>query len=70
MENEPKKPEQNQRGMMVSGLIVMGMGVLFLADEMGWIPGLSRTWPVILIVVGFALLAGALFKKPKPGGGQ
>jgi hypothetical protein len=70
MESEAKKQPENQRGMIISGLIVMGIGVLFLADEMGWIPGLSRTWPVILIVVGFALLAGALFKKPKPGGGQ
>ena len=68
MENEPKKPEQNQKGMIVSGLIVMGMGVLFLGAELGWFPGLHRTWPVILIVVGFALLMGALFKKPSSSG--
>lgn len=67
MDNEPRKQEHNPRGMMVSGLIVMGIGVLFLAEQMGWLPGMHRTWPLILIVVGLALIAGALFKKPPTG---
>ena len=63
MEQEARD-KQGQKGMIVSGLIVLGMGVLFLANEMGWIPGLHRTWPLILIVVGLALIMGAVFKKP------
>lgn len=69
MENEPKD-KQSQKGMIVSGLIILGMGVLFLANEMGWIPGLHRTWPLILIVVGLALILGAVFKKPSGTPGQ
>lgn len=69
MEQEAKD-KQGQKGMMVSGLIVFGIGVLFLAAEMGWIPGLHRSWPFILIVVGLALIAGAVFKKPSGGSGQ
>lgn len=69
MEQEAKD-KQNQKGMIVSGLIVFGIGVLFLAAEMGWIPGLHRSWPFILIVVGLALIIGALFKKPSAGSGQ
>jgi hypothetical protein len=66
MENEPRD-KQSQKGMIVSGLIILGMGVLFLANEMGWIPGLHRTWPFILIIVGLALILGAVFKKPSAG---
>jgi len=62
--NGEHKKEHNKRGMIISGLIVLGMGVLFLGDEMGWIPGLHHTWPVILIIVGLALLIGAITKKP------
>ena len=69
MEQETRD-KQNQKGMIVSGLIVFGIGVLFLAAEMGWIPGLHRSWPFILIVVGLALIVGALFKKPSAGSGQ
>lgn len=69
MENEMRE-KQGQRGMIVSGLIVLGIGVLFLADEMGWIPGLHRSWPLILIVVGLALIAGAVFRKPSGTSGQ
>ena len=69
MENKTRE-KQSQKGMVVSGLIVLGMGVLFLANEMGWIPGLHRTWPLILIVVGLALIIGAVFKKPFGGSGQ
>ena len=64
------KDKQSQKGMMVSGLIVFGIGVLFLAAEMGWIPGLHRSWPFILIVVGLALIIGALFKKSSASSGQ
>jgi len=69
MENKTRE-KQSQKGMVVSGLIVLGMGVLFLANEMGWIPGLHRTWPLILIVVGLALIIGTVFKKPSGGSGQ
>jgi hypothetical protein len=69
MEQETRN-KQNQKGMIVSGLIVFGIGVLFLAAEMGWIPGLHRSWPFILIVVGLAMIVGALFKKPSAGSGQ
>ena len=69
MESEAKE-KQGQKGMIVSGLIVLGMGVLFLANEMGWIPGLHHTWPLILIIVGLALIFGAVFKKPSGTAGQ
>jgi len=48
------------KGGMVGGLILLALGVLFLAQN--FVPGVnfSDIWPVVLIVVGGAMLWGAL----------
>ena len=44
------------RGNLIGGLVLITLGVLFLADE--FIPNVSFTdlWPVILVVIGIGLL--------------
>ena len=41
-------------------LILIGLGVLFLASNLGWIPRLGpilhQWWPLILILIGVLLL--------------
>lgn len=50
-------------GSMVGGIIVLGIGLYFLAWNMDMIPHPGESWPVFLIIVGIALVIGNLFKK-------
>ena len=52
---------RSQAGMLVGGLILIGIGLLFLAGNLfglsvWWFIG--RYWPVILIVIGIKKLHG------------
>ena len=50
------------RGMLIGGLIVLGVGVLFLLHNLGIIPDMDVVWPIFPIVVGVALIVGALLR--------
>ena len=54
--NKPNRPDQRTRGNLIGGLVLITLGILFLADE--FIPHISfgDLWPVILIVIGAGLL--------------
>jgi hypothetical protein len=47
---------------IVGGLILIGVGGIFLLDSLD-ILDMDVTWPLILIVVGVAILVGSLLKK-------
>lgn len=48
-----------KEGSLVGGLILVGIGTYFLLRELGILTvGLGRLWPVILIIVGVALIIG------------
>ena len=49
-------------GMLTGGLIVLGVGVLFLLINFDLIPNLRRMWPLFPIIVGLALIISALLK--------
>jgi hypothetical protein len=42
--------------MRFAGLIVTGIGIFFLLEELDLIPHLGKMWPVIPIIVGLAML--------------
>ncbi len=44
------------RGRVIVGVILMGIGIVFLAGASAW-------WPLILIVVGVAVIAGGLWRR-------
>lgn len=56
---------KRQKGSLVGGLVLITLGVLFLADE--FFPGFDfgDLWPVIIIVIGVGLLINA-FSGKKP----
>lgn len=62
--DEEKKP-QNENDRLVGGTIVLGIGLVFLLINIGVLPDFSDTWPLILVIIGIALIAGALFKRKK-----
>ncbi len=56
-------------GALIGGLILVALGLFFLARE--WLPALDFdwVWPVILVGIGVVLLLGALRRGPgEPGG--
>ena len=48
--------------LLIGGLIVLGVGVLFLLHNLGVIPDMDVIWPVFPIIVGIALIVGALLR--------
>jgi hypothetical protein len=57
--------KEDRHGMVIGGLIVLGIGVIFLLSNLDIIPDLGKMWPLILVVIGIALLIGAVVKKEK-----
>ena len=65
-ENQYQKthhPQQKNRGNLIGGLVLITLGVLFLADE--FIPHISfgDLWPIILIVIGAGLLINSFGRR-------
>lgn len=55
MSEENKECQQKDSGKLIGGLIVLGLGIIFLLsayDVLNW----SKIWPWILIIVGVALI--------------
>jgi phage shock protein C len=47
-----------RRGRELAGLVLIGLGLALFADAVGWIHGVGGVmiWPVVLILVGLALV--------------
>ncbi len=52
-----------RHGRLVEGIILIGVGLIFLLSNLDIIPGIGEVWPLFLIVVGFALFAGAFDRR-------
>lgn len=65
MSNSESKGREEKCGMMIGGLIVPGIGVLFLLINLGIIPGFKVIWPIIMIIVGLALIIGSFSNRKK-----
>ncbi len=53
-----------------SGLVLFLLGVFFQLDRLGviWVP-MHRFWPLLLIAIGFGLIADSLIGRRAAGGG-
>jgi hypothetical protein len=51
------------RGSIVSGIIVLGVGLYFLGVNWEYLPPVGDSWPFFLVIVGIALIAGNLFRR-------
>lgn len=60
-----KNEKEDRHGMVIGGLIVLGLGVVFLLANLEIIPDFGTMWPLILVVIGVALLIGAVVKREK-----
>jgi membrane protein DedA with SNARE-associated domain len=50
-------------GSIIWGIIVMGIGVVLLLSNLRVIPDFEDTWPLILVIIGIALIISAVFKR-------
>ena len=59
---------KGRSGQIQSGVIVLGVGVIFLLSNLGYIPNIGRMWPLFPIIVGIALIVGGLMGKNRGHG--
>ena len=60
-----KRTEGKRDSRWVAGLILICLGLLFLARNFfGWFD-LGKLWPLILVVIGLAVMAGSFRRKKK-----
>jgi hypothetical protein len=50
---------------VVSGIVLLGIGVLWLL-AMQDVVGIEQGWPLIIIIVGLAIVAAAMTRDKKP----
>jgi len=69
MDNEAHQGSRASAQVVV-GLLVIGLGVLFLLDNLGLIPFRNAIsfWPIAFIVGGVSMLAGDDERRPRPLG--
>lgn len=55
------------RGSIVSGIIILGVGLYFLGVNWEYLPPVSDSWPFFLVIVGIALIVGNLLRSRRSG---
>ena len=65
MNNYDYKSHHRRSGNIIWGVILIGMGTLFLLMNLDILPDMSDMWPVVIIIVGLALTIGAFVRKDK-----
>ena len=65
MEEKKQTKSRERDDRITGGVIVLGIGVVFLLTNLDVLPHLGRSWPAFLIVVGLAIIVGSMFGKRK-----
>ena len=61
--NDYRKPEK--RRPLISGIVFLGLGLWMLWMEADWMPPIGQSWPVLLVIIGLAIMISAFYRKPK-----
>jgi phage shock protein PspC (stress-responsive transcriptional regulator) len=62
---DPNKPVKNSNTALITGIILIFMGLIFLADRlMPWY-NITDFWPLLLVVVGVIMIKPDIFKPSK-----
>jgi len=58
----------NRRSVSFPGFLLIFLGLIFLADDLMWLPwGLNRDWPLFLIAVGASFVFSYLLQMDRKG---
>ena len=63
--DEEKKKQDDRSGLLIGGSILIGIGLLFLLINLDVLPHMGDSWPIIIIVIGIALIIGGFAKKKR-----
>ena len=55
--------KSDNRSSVVSGIIILGVGLYFLGVNWEYLPPVGDSWPFFLVIVGIALIVGNLFRR-------
>jgi len=53
---------RGNRSSIVSGVIILGIGLYFLGVNWEYIPPPDESWPFFLVIVGVALIIGQIVR--------
>jgi hypothetical protein len=67
MGNEMQNRREDRSGLLVTGFILIGAGLLFLMVNLDILPSLSKIWPLFIVIFGLALIIGGLFRQKSRG---
>jgi membrane-bound ClpP family serine protease len=55
-----QEPRRSTRGPLIAGIVLLLVGFYFLLERFDLLPPIATSWPVILMIVGAALIIGYL----------
>ncbi|MDD5427309.1 MAG: DUF5668 domain-containing protein [candidate division Zixibacteria bacterium] len=61
------KKNISRRRPVISGFILLALGIYLQLWSMDLIPDFDKTWPLFIIIIGLALIFGAFTRKREPG---
>lgn len=67
MQDETREHGESNTSLLIGGSIMLGLGTMFLLINLHILPDWGDIWPLILIIVGVALIIGSFSKKKQTG---
>jgi len=62
MGKDKKMKEHSRGGGMTTGVILLGLGLLFMLNNFD-VVYLEQSWPLILVIVGAGLIVGTFLRR-------
>lgn len=66
MKNKPEAKRDDRSGPLIGGCILIGFGLLFLLINLDILPSIAESWPIIIIIIGLALIIGGFAGRKRP----
>lgn len=67
MNMKEDKNNISRRRPVISGFILLGLGIYLQLWSMDLIPDFDKTWPLFIIIIGLALIFGTFTRKREAG---
>jgi hypothetical protein len=61
-----RRAKGEKRRPIISGVIWLGLGLFLLARQAELVPSITQSWPVILMIIGVAIICGAFVRRTRP----
>jgi len=58
----PKYQKHEKRRSIISGTILLGIGIYLLGLQNNWIPRIEDSWPILLIIIGTIVIISGIIK--------